>query len=228
MISITADLGERYMANQPYNDLPAWVVKILTAVTPILVIFGAVTVSMLYDGIQESLKGINTSITAINITLKAQGELLARIEEKFKYLDHRVELLEKSHYESKAKAAGFKDPQIVPTSLIAQEKFDSKPIKADGGQHFLRYTILGYDSKSELLRFRVDSIIRSEDGKERLGNVQGNILDLSLKIDQQVRFVGMFGELRNSMIFVQVIARPSPNRAILAIGEKTNPEGKTS
>jgi len=184
--------------------------------------------SVVNQDIRDRLLSIDTSITRIELASKSHGESLVRMEEKLKYLDRRVELLEKPHYESKAKAAGFKNPQIVPTSLIPQEKFESMPVREYGGQHFLRYTILGYDSKSEMLTFRVDSIIRSDDGKERLGNIHDNILALRVKLDEQVRFTGMFGEFRNAMIFVQVIDRPSPNRAILAIGEKTNPEGKTS
>lgn len=225
MVSILADSNEQFMAKEQYIKL-SWG-QLGAALVFIGTAFWGVS-SLINEQTQGRLLSIDTSISQNNIHLGRHGELLAGIDERMKSLDRRVEVLEKPHYESKAKAAGFKSPQIVPTNLVAQEKFDSKSTKADGGQRFMRYTILGYDSNRETLTFRVDEIVRGDDGKEHPGRSRDNVLVLPVKIGEQVRFTGMFGELSQPTIFVQVLDRPSSNRAVLAIGEKVAPEGKTS
>lgn len=184
--------------------------------------------SVVNQDIRARLLSIDNSISQINITLRSHGESLVGIDAKMKELDRRVAILEKPHYESKAKAAGFKNPQIVPIGLTAEEKFDSKPLEAGAEKHFLRYIFYGYDLTSEKLQVRVDMIHRTADGKERLFWSKPKFYALRIRPGETHELRGVIGERPTPSIFVQVIDHPSPDRAVLAIGEKVDRGGNSS
>lgn len=227
MISIWADSNWIPMAKVQHHGVSASWGQVGTVVVTILGAF-SLLIGVIYSGVQDRLLSIDTSVTRIELGNKSHGESLARIEEKFKYLDHRVELLEKPHYESKAKASGFKNPKVIPASLTAQEKFESRPIDSGNEQYFTRYTILSYAPKDELLTVRVDTIIRGSDGRERFGNNHDNLIAFRVKSGEKAIVPPMFAERPHPTIFIEVLERTSPSRAILAIGEKIKPGDESS
>lgn len=215
MISISADFNGVFMAREQYLRV-SWG-QLWSVVGVIVGAFG-VLIGIIYSNIQDRLLSIDTSISAINISLKSNGEALARIDEKVKYLDRRVETLERPHWESKAKASGLKNTQIVPASSQSPTKFESK-FEVGAKQFALHYTILKYDPVHEVITLRFD-------GEMPNSKIRDNIFMLSVKPGQSVQLPTIFENLPK--IFMQIIDRPSPDRAIIAIGQKADSNGKRS
>nr|WP_281722258.1 hypothetical protein [Nitrosomonas nitrosa] len=216
MISITADsYGLNNMAKQQLLQF-TWG-QVGAVIAGIAAAFWIVS-SVVNQDIRDRLLSINTSITRIEIDNKSHGKSLVRMEEKLKYLDHRVELLEKPHYESKAKAAGIKAPQIIPTSLQSQSKFESK-VEVGAQKVALHYTIIKYDPENEVMTLRVDEDVPGF-------VIRNNIFTFSAKQGQSIELPHFFPNFPK--VFMRVIDRPSPDRAILAIGEKADPGGNRS
>lgn len=217
MISIGADSSWLPMAKEQYLRV-SWG-QVWSVVVTIVGAF-AVLIGVIYSNIQDRLLSIDTSISGINITERTQGESLARLEGSFNGMDRRVTLLEKPHYESKAKALGFKNPHIIPASLKTQATLDSQ-ISTGAGQHSLRYTILKYDRSTNMLTVSLSGQVGSV-------NLDGNILDVKVEPGSMAELPTIVTGKGVPKIFVQVLDRPSPDRAILAIGQKTESIDKSS
>ena len=173
-----------------------------------------------YANFNQRLLTIDTTLSQINISLREHGELLARLDERTRSLDRRVEGLEKTHFESKAKASGFKNPDIVPISLTEHSKFESKT-EVGPKQYSIRYTVLGYNPMTEVLSLSIDADL--EGGSK----IRGSLLALHIKPGEK-KLVQSFEGEHPAKIFMQILERPSPDRVILAIGEKIDQDGKGS
>lgn len=184
-------------------------------------------IGLLYDNLKDELHSINgrldSSISKSVESQKSQGESLARLEASFKGLDRRIELLEKPHYESKAKALGFKNPQIIAASLQAEAKFESK-IRTGTGLVLWQYTVLSYNPARKELTLSVDVDMQGKVGTITGGIFQNNLIKMTVEVGT-VKPVPMPFHIEGvnfPKVYVQVLEIPSINRAILAIGEKSN------
>lgn len=175
--------------------------------------------TMMNESIRDSLLRIDTSISRIDVTLKSQGESIVRVEENLKYLNLRVEKLERPGLEAKARAAGFKSPQIITTNLQLQIKFRSK-VEWRAQTFFLQYTILNYDQVNELMTLEVNEVAPGNN----IG--RSNTFEVYAKPGQPVVIPHFYPGVPK--IYMEVLDLPSPDRAIIAIGERVGPRDKHS
>jgi hypothetical protein len=152
-------------------------------------------------------------------------ERMARLEQSFSNLSKRLDDAEvfKSEYRKAAIEKGFKDPAIVPVKLIYQDTPIKHPSIADTKG---RMANIDYDVTYELfllsegkMHFRVNGYIGNN-------KFEDNIVAVPLVFDKPVdmTFVNAPSLPR---FYVQVIARPTTNSAILAIGPRGT-DSKTS
>ena len=167
--------------------------------------------------LQANTKGIETvpdSISRIEDKLKTLPDpsaSMARLEE-------RVRAMERVVYQTRAEAAGFKNPDIVPVSLEANKTFESR-IPTPQGDYLIKYTILQYDSSQKQLQVRVD------------GRIAGAVFINNTILIKNFA-AGTIAEIPRShsrfpRLFVLIVDVPSPNHAILAIGPKTDLPSKS-
>ena len=153
----------------------------------------------------KAIENVPSSISRIEDKLKTLSDpsaSLARLEEKLK-------ALERSVYKTKAEAAGFKNPYIVPVSLEANQTFETTT-PTPKGEYFTRFTILSYHPNQRVLQVRVD-------GRVRGAVLINNIITISHVMP------GTFIEIPRfapglPRVFVQILELPSPTQAIVAIG----------
>lgn len=195
----------------PWMQIGLWIIGGLVGIIGILL-------GVVYDNFDRKLFSIDNTLSSINLTLRTHGELLARLDERTKSLERSVEKLEKPHWESKARAAGLKAPQIIPTSLQSQSKFESK-VEVGAQKVAIHYTIIKYDPVDEVMTLRVDEVVPGY-------VIRNNIFTLSAKQGESVQLPHIFPNFPK--VFMRVIDRPSPDRAILAIGEKVDRGGNSS
>jgi len=153
----------------------------------------------------QGIEHVSSSIARIEDKLKTLSDpsaSLARLEEKLKSLERSV-------YKTRAEAAGFKNPYIVPVSLDANQKFETTT-PTPKGEYFTRFTILSYDPNQRVLQVRVE------------GRVRGAVLVNEIITISNV-VPGRFTEIPRfapglPRVFVQILELTSPNQAIVAIG----------
>lgn len=162
---------------------------------------------------------LHDSLDTITRTLQDHRVSIGQIEKGLSSIEQRMLNLDRPRYESKAKAAGFKNPQLVATRFAGNETVEPRTV-LQKGENLIQYTILKYNRSTNELSIRFDARI----GTNRF---DGNILIVEVAPGQakEVSFIRGKGIPR---IFVQVLDLPSPDSAILAIGPKTDPADKTS
>ena len=146
------------------------------------------------------------------------GERMARLEQNFSNLSKRLDDAEvfKSEYRKAAIEKGFKDPAIVPVKLVDQDTPIKHSATADTKG---RVANIDYNVTYELFKlsegkmhFRVSGYIGNK-------KFEDNIVAVPLVFDRPVdmTFVNAPSLPR---FYVQVIARPTTDSAILAIGPR--------
>lgn len=217
MIDIPANSIDTFMANNRTNNqyIPVTTPVVLWGFGGLFAII-AVLLGIIWNDLKGELLSVETKISGISISQVTQGESLARLEEKTKYL-------ERSFYAAKAVASGFKNPQIIPTPLNVNSKFESKT-STKAGEYFISYTVLKYDSSQDILELRVDAHLP--------GLVMKNNTHVitNVRHEQTVDITALTGMSRTGLprVFLQIIDLPSPNHAIIAVGERTDPSPKAS
>jgi hypothetical protein len=101
-----------------------------------------------FTSIDHRFTSIDTTLIGINSSLKAQGELLARLNERTKPLEHRKQ----------ASGAGFKDEaQIITASLKPKAQFVSAD--TNKGSYDIRYTVMDHDPMTKIVTVRMEGRI---------------------------------------------------------------------
>ena len=162
--------------------------------------------------VQTTLDKALTAFDSVKTSLQDQRVSIAALET-------RILNFEKPRYESKAKAMGFKNPQIVAASFQTNQTFESKT-KTTSGDYYIKYTILSYDISRKTLSLKLDAILPNNttfrNNELIFTNVSaGQTVDISLSA-------------RAPRILLQILDLPTPTSAILAIGEKTDSSDKAS
>lgn len=163
--------------------------------------------------VQATLDKALTSFDAVKTSIQDQRVSIAVIET-------RLANLEKPHYESKAKAIGFKNAEIVRTGLGVNTKFESKT-PGPTGEYFIQYTLLAYDPLTSIARLRFDAQLPNRP------KFENNILIIKIN-------AGVAAELTHYFItgvpkiYLQVLDVPARDQAVLAIGQKQEESGKPS
>jgi hypothetical protein len=150
-------------------------------------------------------------------------ERMARLEQNFSNLSKRLDDAEvfKSEYRKAAIEKGFKDPAIVPVKLVYQDTRIKHPPIADTKG---RVGNIDYDVTYELFKLSEGKMHIRVNGHIGNNKFEDNIVPVPLVFDRPVdmTFVNAPSLPR---FYVQVIARPTTNSAILAIGPKgTDPK----
>ena len=170
---------------------------------------------------RQLIPQIAACVVVISVTLGGCfyfDERMARLEQSFSNLSKRLDDAEvfKSEYRKAAIEKGFKDPAIVPVKLVYQDTPIKHPPIADTKG---RMANIDYDVTYELfllsegkMHFRVNGYIGNN-------KFEDNIVPVTLLFDRPVdmTFVNASSLPR---FYVQVIARPTTNSVILAIGPK--------
>jgi uncharacterized membrane protein YidH (DUF202 family) len=164
--------------------------------------------------VQITLDKALTSFDLVKTSLQDQRVSIA-------VLEMRLLNLEKPHYESKAKALGFKNPQIVPTSLQTNAKFESRT-PGPTGEYFLQFTILAYDPLTSIIRLRFDAQLPNGP------KFENNTLIINIKSGAAEELTHYFIQTGVPKIYLQVLDISVRDQAILAIGHKPDEAGKRS
>ena len=153
------------------------------------------------------------------------GERMARLEQNFSNLSKRLDDAEvfKSEYRKAAIEKGFKDPAIVPVKLVDQDTPIKHPPTADTKG---RVANIDYNVTYELLKLSGLKMYFRVNGHIGNNKFEDNIVAVPLVFDRPVdmTFVNAPSLPR---FYVQVIARPTTDSAILAIGPRGT-DAKTS
>lgn len=145
-------------------------------------------------------------------------ERMARLEQNFSNLSKRLDDAEvfKSEYRKVAIEKGFNDPAIVPVRLVYQDTpIKYPPVASTKG----RVANIDYDVTYELFKVSEGKLYFRVNGHIGNNKFEANIVPVPLVFDKPVdmTFVNAPSLPR---FYVQVIARPTTNSAILAIGPK--------
>ena len=216
MVSIQADvfsIFDPFMAPSKTSQSEMWIKVGAWVIGGLFLIIG-ILIGVIWDEFSDKLKSIETTLAMVNASQNAQGQSLARIEE-------RTRSLERSVYKSKAVSLGFKNPEIVMTSLSSNAAFESHT-SARGGQYFIRFTILSYDPISSLIKLRFDAALPN-------GNMfEDNMLTMRIRDGEVVELTRVFLKDSPTKIYLQVIDATMRNQAVLAIGPKQDNQEKVS
>ena len=145
-------------------------------------------------------------------------ERMARLEQSFSNLSKRLDDAEvfKSEYRKTAIEKGFNDPAIVPVRLVYQDTPIKQPPIADTKG---RVANTDYNVTYELFKLSQGKMYFRVNGHIGNNKFEDNIVPVPLVFDRpmDMTFVNAPSLPR---FYVQVIARPTTNSAILAIGPK--------
>jgi len=145
-------------------------------------------------------------------------ERMARLEQNFGNLSKRLDDAEvfKSGYRKAAIEKGFNDPAIVPVRLVYQDTPIKNPPVADTKGKIAN---IDYDVTYELFKLSEGKMYFRVNGHIGNNKFEDNIVPVTLLFDRPVdmTFVNASSLPR---FYVQVIARPTTNSVILAIGPK--------
>jgi hypothetical protein len=150
-------------------------------------------------------------------------ERMARLEQNFSNLSKRLDDAEvfKSEYRKAAIEKGFNDPAIVPVRLVYEDTpIKHPPVASTKG----RVANIDYNVTYELFKLSGLKMYFRVNGHIGNNKFENNIVPVPLVFDKPVdmTFVNAPALPR---FYVQVIARPTTNSAILAIGPKeTDPK----
>ncbi|HEY6365539.1 MAG TPA: hypothetical protein VI585_12190 [Candidatus Binatia bacterium] len=176
----------------------------------------------------QSIPGIAACIAVLGVILGGCfyfDERMARLEQNFSNLSKRLDDAEvfKSEYRKAAIEKGFKDPAIVPVKLVYQDTPIKHPPIADTKG---RVANIDYDVTYELFKLSEGKMHFRVNGHIGNNKFEDNIVPVPLVFDRPVdmTFVNAPSLPR---FYVQVIARPTTNSAILAIGPRGT-DSKTS
>lgn len=146
------------------------------------------------------------------------GERMARLEQNFSNLSKRLDDAEvfKSEYRKAAIEKGFKDPAIVPVKLVDQDTPIKHSATADTKG---RVANIDYNVTYELFKLSDGKMHFRVSGYIGNNKFEDNIVAVPLVFDRPVdmTFVNAPSLPR---FYVQVIARPTTDSAILAIGPR--------
>jgi len=146
------------------------------------------------------------------------GERMARLEQNFSNLSKRLDDAEvfKSEYRKTAIEKGFKDPAIVPVKLVDQDTPIKHSATADTKG---RVANIDYNVTYELFKLSEGKMHFRVSGYIGNNKFEDNIVAVPLVFDRPVdmTFVNAPSLPR---FYVQVIARPTTDSAILAIGPR--------
>jgi hypothetical protein len=146
------------------------------------------------------------------------GERMARLEQNFSNLSKRLDDAEvfKSEYRKAAIEKGFKDPAIVPVKLVDQDTPIKHSATADTKG---RVANIDYNVTYELFKLSEGKMHFRVSGYIGNNKFEDNIVAVPLVFDRPVdmTFVNAPSLPR---FYVQVIARPTTDSAILAIGPR--------
>ena len=146
------------------------------------------------------------------------GERMARLEQNFSNLSKRLDDAEvfKSEYRKAAIEKGFKDPAIVPVKLVDQDTPIKHSATADTKG---RVANIDYNVTYELFKLSAGKMHFRVNGHIGNNKFEDNIVAVPLVFDRPVdmTFVNAPSLPR---FYVQVIARPTTDSAILAIGPR--------
>lgn len=213
-------------ANITHLSLPTWAASLICFLILSLGSTVIYFVKYVRDELSEKITTVSGEITKVHTSLGESTKTLqdhrvsiAQIEKGLSSIEQRIVNLDRPRYESKAKAAGFKNPQIVATRFTGNETVEPKTV-LEKGKDFVQYPILKYDRTTNELSVRFDA---------RIGTVQFDNNVLGVKVAPgEVQEVSILRGKGLPRIFVQVLDLPSPDSAVLAIGPKTDPADKTS
>ena len=176
----------------------------------------------------QLIPGIAACIAVLGVILGGCfyfDERMARLEQNFSNLSKRLDDAEvfKSEYRKAAIEKGFKDPAIVPVKLVYQDTPIKHPPIADTKG---RVANIDYDVTYELFKLSEGKMHFRVTGHIGNNKFEDNIVPVPLVFDRPVdmTFVNAPSLPR---FYVQVIARPTTNSAILAIGPRGT-DSKTS
>jgi hypothetical protein len=145
-------------------------------------------------------------------------ERMARLEQNFGNLSKRLDDAEvfRSEYRKAAIEKGFNDPAIVPVRLVYQDTPIKNPPVADTKGKIAN---IDYDVTYELFKLSEGKMYFRVNGHIGNNKFEDNIVPVTLLFDRPVdmTFVNASSLPR---FYVQVIARPTTNSVILAIGPK--------
>ena len=171
----------------------------------------------------QLIPGIAACIAVLGVILGGCfyfDERMARLEQNFSNLSKRLDDAEvfKSEYRKAAIEKGFKDPAIVPVKLVYQDTPIKHPPIADTKG---RVANIDYDVTYELFKLSEGKMHFRVNGHIGNNKFEDNIVPVPLVFDRPVdmTFVNAPSLPR---FYVQVIARPTTNSAILAIGPRGN------
>jgi hypothetical protein len=176
----------------------------------------------------QLIPGIAACIAVLGVILGGCfyfDERMARLEQNFSNLSKRLDDAEvfKSEYRKAAIEKGFKDPAIVPVKLVDQDTPIKHPPTADTKG---RVANIDYNVTYELLKLSEGKMHFRVNGHIGNNKFEDNIVAVPLVFDRPVdmTFVNAPSLPR---FYVQVIARPTTDSAILAIGPRGT-DAKTS
>jgi hypothetical protein len=171
----------------------------------------------------QLIPGIAACIAVLGVILGGCfyfDERMTRLEQNFSNLSKRLDDAEvfKSEYRKAAIEKGFKDPAIVPVKLVYQDTPIKHPPIADTKG---RIANIDYDVTYELFKLSEGKMHFRVNGHIGNNKFEDNIVPVPLVFDRPVdmTFVNAPSLPR---FYVQVIARPTTNSAILAIGPRGN------
>ena len=152
-------------------------------------------------------------------------ERMGRLEQNFSNLNKRLDDAEvfKNEYRKAAIEKGFKDPAIVPIKLVYQDKPIKHPPIADTKG---RIANIDYNVTYELFKLSEGKMHFRVNGHIGNNKFEDNIIAVPLVFDKPVDMTSVNAPSL-PRFYVQVIARPTTNSAILAIGPRGT-DSKTS
>ena len=146
------------------------------------------------------------------------GERMARLEQNLSNLSKRLDDAEvfQSEYRKAAIEKGFDNPAIVPVKLVDQDTPIKHPPNADTKG---RVANIDYNVTYELLKLSEGKMHFRVNGHIGNNKFENNIVPVPLVFDRPIdmTFVNAPSLPR---FYVQVIARPTTDSAILAIGPR--------
>jgi hypothetical protein len=146
------------------------------------------------------------------------GERMARLEQNFSNLSKRLDDAEvfKSEYRKAAIEKGFKDPAIVPVKLVDQDTPIKHSATADTKG---RVANIDYNVTYELFKLSEGKMHFRVSGYIGNNKFEDNIVAVPLVFDRPVDMI-FVNAPSLPRFYVQVIARPTTDSAILAIGPR--------
>ncbi len=190
----------------------------------ILVVIFSLIVSFAWDDFSDKLYGVQKdfadSLSGVRKDLTENGKTLARLDERTKDFDRRIRYLEDPVFK-KAIDLGYKNPEIIRTSLSPKSTFQSKT-SVEKKEYSILYTIKSYDRSKKILKLGLDAQLPH-------GNEVKNFdLELKVKPGEIVNLAHTISMPGMTHIFLQILELPSPDKAILVIGLKTDTASQTS